>query len=97
MRKLHKSLKNAPPIQRITLEEGQPLPPPNPYASWMEYAIATANTHMLDLDSIDGTYPVRASRSELRQAIRDEYYALCKIAGIEVTEESRTRIENHLC
>jgi len=73
------------------------LPPPGPYASWMEYAAATADTKGIQLETILGTYPICVSRDNLRRAIKDEYYALCEAAGIDVTEESRTRIENHSC
>lgn len=97
LRNIRKALKNSPPLQRIVLKDGEALPAPHPYASWMEYAAATASTRMIHLDAIDGTYPVDVDRDELRRAIKDEYYALCKAAGIEVNEDSHTRIEKHSC
>jgi len=73
------------------------LPSPEPYASWVEHAVATADTRGVYLDSIMGEYPVMVSRDELRQALRDEYYALCKAAGVEISEESFDRLRRHAC
>ncbi|MDO8810548.1 MAG: hypothetical protein Q7J38_00770 [Gallionella sp.] len=68
---------------------------PEPYASWVEYAVATADTKDIYHDSIMGVYPVMVSRDDLRQAIKDEYFVLRKAAGVEVSEESIDRINSH--
>lgn len=59
--------------------------------------MANVDTKDIYHDSILGFYPVEATRDELRQALRDEYYALCKAAGAEISDESLERLRRHAC
>ena len=83
--------------QRRKTAKKKVLPPPEPYASWVAYAVANADIKTIYLDSLLDLYPVKATRDELRQALKDEYFALCEAAGVEVSKESRKWILNHRC
>lgn len=82
-----------PRKQPRTLPIGMAPPPPDGYASWMEYAVI--NTHLGTIydDSIFGIYPWSVTREELNKALLNEYLALCKSAGVAISEESRARLE----
>lgn len=80
------------PKKRRKPPRGQPLPPPEHYTSWVEYAVF--NTHLGTIydDAICGLYPWDVTREDLDKALLNEYLALCEAAGVEISEESRERL-----
>lgn len=81
------------PKKRRKPPRDQPLPPPNHYASWVEYAVLNTSLGTIYDDSTCGLYPWDVTREELDKALLNEYLALCEAAGVEISEESRERLE----
>lgn len=84
----------ATPKRRHRPPIGQPLPPPKPYTSWVEYAVFNTRLGTIYNDAICGLYPWDVTREELDKALLNDYLALCKSAGVEISEETMARLQN---
>ncbi len=75
-----------PPVQTKTLKDGQLLPPPTPYTSWMECAVSKFPSSEVRWSLSDDGY--FADNEMIREAIVAEYVTLNKAAGIVVPQKT---------
>ena len=57
-------------------------PPPEGYATWLDYAVATMDTRMPQLEQIMQDGATEHSREAMRQAVQAELACLRKLAGL---------------
>lgn len=74
------------PSKRKTLKDGQLLPPPTPYTSWMECAVSKFPSSEVRWSLSDDGY--FADNEMIREAIVAEYVTLNKAAGIVVPQKT---------
>lgn len=78
------SLKKA---YKLENREAPQLSPPEPYTSWLEYAVACPDvTCRAQSDLFDCASEI--SRDDIRQSIVREYVAVCELAGINVPPQT---------
>lgn len=60
------------------------VPPPEGFATWLDYAVATLDTRSVEVERLyaedDAVVP---TRQQIQQAAKDELHALRKAAGLE--------------